>query len=116
MRRVKRRWALALALALVAGTVGAWAVHNRTGANCASMYDRSKRLDCRAAQGLDALADMADVGRRLDETADPAERDLLLLRLVMDDPRRGKWACERLTDPTMAGWCRDVAGRTHLAR
>lgn len=99
---------LALALARVGGLgVGSLA-------DCALRYDRADRAACRARLGLAAHDDLADVWARLDATSDDTERDLLILRLVMDDPRRARRLCARTVDPRMRAWCLDIQGRTHL--
>lgn len=122
MRRLKRRLlaagpvvpaALAVTLAVALGA--AWLATHRSATSCALLYDRASRLACRAERGLDEAGDMAEIKAALAQTSDPDERDLLVLRLVMDDPRRGAWACEQVTTPKMAAWCQELKGRPHLA-
>jgi hypothetical protein len=117
MRRLRRR-TIAGVLALV-GAVGvaggAWWATRGSAATCAGLYDRASRLACRARLGLDEAGDMRDIRKAVDQSSDPTERDLLLLRLVLDDPHRGRWACEQIADPRLGAWCDDAKGRTHLA-
>jgi hypothetical protein len=107
---------LAAGVAVVVGVVGLWIARREPATDaCARQYDRAARLECRARLGLGEAGDMRDVRALLDRTADPTERDLLVLRLVMDDPRRGRWACERVGEARMRRWCEDIHGRTHLS-
>lgn len=117
MRRLNRRHVVlgAGALLIVGAVVLKLVLPSGNAAECALLYDREARLACRARLGLDAAGDMDDLRALVDATKDPTERDLLLLRLVMDDPRRGRWACPEVVDPKLAAWCLDVKGRTHLA-
>ncbi|MBM4390945.1 MAG: hypothetical protein FJ090_07460 [Deltaproteobacteria bacterium] len=117
MRALRRRARFAAAgLVVLVATGAAWWLRGGGDAvaDCALRYDRAARLECRAERGLDASDDMQDLRARVEATENPVERDLLLLRLVMDDPHRGRWACARVEDLRMGAWCRDVVGRSHL--
>lgn len=114
MRRVRRRrWVVVGAGLLLAAGVALGLFLRKDGQDCARLYDRAARLECRARLGLDEAGDMGEVRALVEATQDPTERDLLILRLVMDDPRRGRW-CAEVKDPKLAAWCLDVKGRTHL--
>ena len=116
MRRVSaRRLVLLAGGALLAASLGL-ALHraSRTAADCARLFGREERAACRTSLGLAPDDDLAAVRELIRHTTDPTERDLLLLSLVMDDPRRGRWGCPQVTDARMKAWCLDVQWRTHL--
>lgn len=116
MRRVKARAVVTLAGVGLLVAAGALALRERapTAADCATRYGRDERVDCLRRAGLPDDALDSHLRALLRETSDSTQRDLLVLRLVMEDPRRGRWACPDVVDAKMQSWCVEVQRRTHL--
>lgn len=80
---------------------------------CAGVEDPTARQDCwfGFAKGLE---DPRALDAAIAAVVDPTERDLLISRLIVLDPRSGPRLCAQASTPAGAEKCRQVLGRPHL--
>jgi hypothetical protein len=85
-------------------------------AACSAMADMTAREDCRlkAIEPLFHSKDQAAFERAVASLEDPASRDLVRLRLAIDDPAHGGKLCEQVETKAAQRKCRQVLGRPHL--
>jgi hypothetical protein len=83
--------------------------------DCAGISDDGAREDCRLQAAL-TLADDPDALRAsLAAVPDDGARDLLRVRLVVQDPARLSWLCEDVRHGPSRDWCDRVVDRPHLS-
>lgn len=85
-------------------------------AACSAMPDLTAREDCRlqAIEPLFHSKDKAAFERALASLEQPESRDLVRLRLAIDDPGQAGKLCESVETQAAARKCRQVLGRPHL--
>lgn len=107
-----RRTGLALACLLVAAAPGPGCAGGGDLGDCESQPPGTAQEDCRLAvlMGLD----VAQAAQAIGNVPDPASRDLLRVRLVVQDPRRFGTLCADVDHEGSRDWCREVVDRPHL--
>lgn len=83
---------------------------------CAGIRDGTEREECRftEAKKLAAPGDFAGLEKALGTVEDPLARDLLVVRLVVDDPSRAGALCKLVTSEAGLQRCQQILGRPHL--
>lgn len=76
--------------------------------------DGMAREDCRFGFARALVADPPALQEALLGIDDPVARDLLLLRLAVDDPARAGQLCQQVQTDGAIQKCRQVLGRPHL--
>jgi hypothetical protein len=82
--------------------------------DCARIPEGRARDDCHYALARTHADDAARLDGVLSGVADPAARDMVLLRLAVDLPARAPELCARITTPAARDKCDKVVGRPHL--
>jgi len=87
-----------------------------TVAGCAAIGDATARENCRFGflRPLFESGDIAAFEAALGGIEDPLARDLVRLRLAIDDPSRADRLCGRVETASGRGKCQQVLGRPHL--
>ena len=99
---------LALGLMACAGGVP------ETMGDCAALAEPVEREDCRLSLAAAELGDLEALRGLIAQVPSPESRDLLRLRLAVQDPYRAGPLCrDAETDPA-AERCRQILGRPHL--
>ena len=99
--------ALLLALACTSGPP-------ETMADCAALGDITEREDCRLALVAEHLDDPAAMRAMLAVIPTPESRDLLRIRLTVQDPVRAAPLCKDAETAPAQQRCSQVLGRPHL--
>jgi hypothetical protein len=83
---------------------------------CATNHGEEDRENCyfRIAQGL--VDDQAAMTAAVSTIPDPQSRDLLRLRLAIQDPVRLAWLCEAAEGEEGRKRCRNIVSRPHLRK
>lgn len=83
---------------------------------CARIRDGAQREECRftEAKKLAAAGGLAVLEQALATVEDPLARDLLVVRLVVDDPSRADALCKLVTAEAGLQRCQQILGRPHL--
>ena len=92
-----------------------WACHTRDLAGCASLGDPIDREECRYDFIKPLVKDDAALRSAVDSVTEPASRDLVLLRLAVDNPARAQALCAMVRLPATREKCDKVIGRPHIA-
>ncbi len=85
-----------------------------TVAECARLRTEAAVEDCRLRLIKPLVDDPAALDAALADIDDPRSRDLVLLRLAIDDPQRAGRLCEKVETEGAQDRCRQVLGRPHL--
>lgn len=113
---MSRRAQVLAGLAVVAAavcTVAAWV--DRPARRCGREADPGRRELCLVDAGASKATPM-DWEGILERTAEPHVRDLIRLRLVVEDPRWAWGLCEEMEGAQARDLCDNVAHRSHLWR
>ena len=102
---------IALALALAAGCSG---TPPETMADCAALGDITAREDCRLALVAARIDDPDAMKAMIAQIPAPESRDLLRIRLTVQDPVRGATLCKDAETAPAQQRCSQVLGRPHL--
>lgn len=88
----------------------------KTAAECGALGDATARENCRFGflRPLFEAGDVAGFEAALAGIDDPLARDLVRLRLAIDDPSRADLLCGRVETPSGREKCQQVLGRPHL--
>lgn len=87
-----------------------------TVADCAAIGDATERENCRYGflRPLFEKGDLQGFEAALGTLEDPLARDLVRLRLAIDDPSRADRLCGRVETGAGREKCQQVLGRPHL--
>ncbi len=80
---------------------------------CAAIEEPTAREDCRLERALGLLDDRPAFEAWI-ATLEPVSRDLLLIRLAVQQPQRARWLCEHVTTAEGQERCQRIVGRPHL--
>lgn len=83
-------------------------------AECSALEDAVARQECWYGFAQPLAADPAALEAAITSVEAPAERDLLITRLIVADPRSGPRLCAQVSTPPGQEKCRQVLGRPHL--
>lgn len=109
---MKRR--AALVGAAVSALVGCTTPEPERLADCDGVEDATAREDCRLGFAAALADDREALEAAIETIEDPTSRDLLRLRLAVQDPARAGWLCEGVVTEAAQTRCRQVLGRPHL--
>ena len=102
---------LALAVAAVVATLGC----GSGPATCDTVVEPAPRMECRLA-ALEALVDRPDdLALALARIEDPAEHDLVALRLMVQAPSLFPLLCPQMRTPSARDRCSRLETRPHLS-
>ena len=82
--------------------------------DCAAVTDAVARGDCQLKFTTPLLEDPKALDAALALVPEGVERDALIARLAVTDPRRGARLCKAMTTPEGQQKCQQVLGRPHL--
>jgi len=104
-----------LAASLGCALAWAWAAAGCGDESCASISDPVARENCQF-ELVSALYDQGDEAWKgaLADVDSPASRDLIRLRLAVQDPARAPLICREVETRQAQAKCQQVAGRPHL--
>ena len=91
------------------------ACHTKDLAGCATLGDPIAREECRYDFIKPLLADDPAFKAAIDSVTDAPSRDLVLLRLAVDNPERAQSLCGLVRLPATREKCDKVIGRPHIA-
>ncbi len=101
---------IGLALGLLACAGGA----PETMADCAALAEPAAREDCRLGVAAAALHDIEALRALITQVPAPESRDLLRLRLAVQDPYRAGPLCRDAETEAAVQRCQQILGRPHL--
>lgn len=81
---------------------------------CGAIRGGEAREECRFVEAKKLAGDPGALGAALDTVEDPLARDLLVVRLVVDDPGRAEALCRLVTSEAATQRCQQILGRPHL--
>lgn len=76
----------------------------------------TKDVDKLQSQLADKLGMWEDFDQIIKQEPDPQKKDIMLLKLAVQNPKYGPELCQRTTTETAKEKCRQVVGRPHLRK
>lgn len=86
----------------------------QTMSGCAGLDEPTEREDCRLRVAGEHLDELEALRRQIALVSSPESRDLLRIRLAVQDPHRAGPLCRDAETNPAAQRCQQVLGRPHL--